>query len=201
MWLTISTQIYQETIGTEMPLKGLKANFKIWLETDNGYVFGEGLFELLSRVRELGTLSAAAQSLGMSYRHAWGIVRNVEKRLGTHIIVTRKGGTMGGGTALAENGTALLNDYVRLRKMFSSVSSSVSEGDFDHAVGLEGYVTGTVSNTVEEEMQTADIEIAGGGDVKILIVSSGLDNKKQLAIGDKLRFVLKDAILNIESEH
>ncbi len=98
-----------------MPLKGIKANFKIWLETENGYVFGEGPFELLSKVRELGTLSAAAQSLGMSYRHAWGIVNNVEKRLGTRILATRKGGTMGGGAALTEDGTTLLNDYVKQR--------------------------------------------------------------------------------------
>jgi molybdate transport repressor ModE-like protein len=185
----------------EMPLKGLKANFKIWLETENGYVFGEGLFELLSKVMELGTLSAAARSLGMSYRHAWGIVKNVEKRLRTRILVTRKGGIMGGGATLTENGTTLLNDYVKLRKIFSCVSGTVSEGDFDHAVGLEGYVTGTVSNSVGEETQTVDIEIAGGNDAKILIVSHELGNKKQLAVGDKLRFVLKDAILKIENTH
>ena len=201
MWLTISTQIYQESIGTEMPLKGLKANFKIWLETENGYVFGEGLFELLSKVRELGTLSAAAQSLGMSYRHAWGIVRNVEQRLGTHIIITRKGGTMGGGAVLTENGTALLDDYVKLRKMFSYVSNTLSGGEFAHAVGLEGGVTGTVSSIVGEETQTVDIEITGGDDVKVLVAGHGLGNKKQLAVGDRLRFVLRDAILNIESAH
>jgi len=184
-----------------MPLKGLRANFKIWLETENGYVFGEGLFELLSKVRDLGTLSAAALSLDMSYRHAWGIVRNVEERLGTHIIITRKGGTTGGGAVLTENGTDLLNDYVKLRKMFSYVSSTVSEGEFDNAVGLEGRVTGTVSNIVGEETQTVDIEITGGDDVKILIASHGLGNMKQLSIGDRLRFVLKDAILNVESAH
>ena len=182
-----------------MPLKGIKANFKIWLETENGYVFGGGPFELLNKVRELGTLSAAAQSLGMSYRHAWGIVNNVEKRLGTRILATRKGGTMGGGAALTEEGTTLLNDYVRQRKMHAHVSSIASESKYDHAIGLEGYVTGTVSNTVGDGASTADIEITRGERVKILIIGGELGNRKSLAVGDRLRFVLKDAILNIES--
>jgi len=45
---------------------------KVWLETKEGYIFGEGPFELLSKIEECGTLSGAAQELGMSYRHAWG---------------------------------------------------------------------------------------------------------------------------------
>ena len=37
--------------------------------------------------------------------------------------------------------------------------------------------------------------------MKVLVASNGLGNKKQLAVGDRLRFVLRDAILNIESAH
>jgi len=61
-----------------------------------------------------------------------------------------KRGTMGR-SSTNENGTALLDDYVKLRKMFSYVSNTLSGGEFTHAVGLEGGVTGTVSNIVEKK--------------------------------------------------
>ena len=53
--------------------------FKIWLETDDGYVFGPGVYALLLKVKEKGTLKEAASSLEMSYRYAWGLIKKAEK--------------------------------------------------------------------------------------------------------------------------
>lgn len=70
----------------------LKLVVKFWLETENGYVFGEGAFKLLKEIRELGTLSGAAEALKMSYRHAWGTLKKIEERIGKPILKTHKGG-------------------------------------------------------------------------------------------------------------
>ena len=54
---------------------------KIWLETDEGYVFGPGLYHLLKTIQEKGTLKEASQQLDMSYRYAWGLIKKVEEKL------------------------------------------------------------------------------------------------------------------------
>ena len=113
-----------------MSLKGIRANFKFWLETEDGYVFGEGLFKLLSKISALGTLTAAANALDMSYRQAWGKIKNVEKRLGTTLIETHKGGDKGGGgSELTREGRALLDEYYRLREAYAQASRMLSSKD------------------------------------------------------------------------
>jgi molybdenum-dependent DNA-binding transcriptional regulator ModE len=37
----------------------VKPCFKLWLETEDGYVFGQGSFELLHGIQEKGTLKRA----------------------------------------------------------------------------------------------------------------------------------------------
>lgn len=105
----------------------LKPVIKFWLEMDGGYIFGEGPFELLSSVKELGTIRGAAKELGMSYRHAWGIVKTVERRIGRPILKTRKGGSRGGGGAeLTEDGELLLDKYSEVKKNLFEVVDKLS---------------------------------------------------------------------------
>ncbi len=91
----------------------LRPKYKFWLETGDGYVFGEGSFEILRGIQEKGTLMASSQKLHMSYRHAWGIVKQMAENLGQAVLVTYKGGKDGGGGAeLTPMGTRLLQLYV-----------------------------------------------------------------------------------------
>lgn len=49
------------------------------------------LIGLLAAVRAQGSISAAAQALGLSYRHVWGELRRWEAELGQPLIVWEKG--------------------------------------------------------------------------------------------------------------
>lgn len=86
--------------------------FKVWLETDEGYMFGPGVYSLLRKIDELGTLKEAAESLGMSYRYAWGLLKKAENKLGRGFLKTHKGGRAGGGGAeLTQLGRRFLEEY------------------------------------------------------------------------------------------
>ena len=91
------------------------AECKLWL-AKNGGVFGEGLFQLLSRVAALGSIAQAAREMDMSYRAAWGKIRSAEERWGLPLIVTQVGGEMGGGAKLTPAAEDLLQRYRRLRE-------------------------------------------------------------------------------------
>lgn len=103
-------------------LKRLEPRYKFWLETEDGYVFGQGSFKLLLGIQKEGTLTASAVGLNMSYRHAWGIVKQIEENLGQAILITHKGGKHGGGgSKLTPLGRELLITYLHYHKAFKKI--------------------------------------------------------------------------------
>ncbi|MBN2334978.1 LysR family transcriptional regulator [Candidatus Bathyarchaeota archaeon] len=103
--------------------------FKLWLETDEGYVFGPGVYSLLRKIQEKGTLKEAAASLGMSYRFAWGLLKKAEEKLGEPLISASKGGRHGGGsTEITELGSQYVDEFERFRMMLEEVSGSTDLG-------------------------------------------------------------------------
>jgi len=58
----------------------------LWFETEEGVLFGLGRLQLLKCVEERGSLKAAAEALGMSYRGAWGKIKTTEELIGQKLI-------------------------------------------------------------------------------------------------------------------
>ena len=116
------------------------------METDDGYVFGPGVYSLLKRVNEVGTLKEAATQLGMSYRYAWGLIKKAEEKLGEPLLLAHKGGRSGGGGAeLTERGKHYLVEFQRLREQMTKASEADPEKTIQ---GLVKEVKGS-SNEVE----------------------------------------------------
>jgi molybdate transport repressor ModE-like protein len=93
-----------------------KPAFKLWLETEDGYVFGPGIYTLLIAIDRTGTLKEASQQLGMSYRYAWGLIKKAEEKLGEPLIQASKGGRLGGGSSrITETGTMYIKDFERIQ--------------------------------------------------------------------------------------
>ena len=59
---------------------GVKAKF--WLTLGPRTLFGDGKADLLEAVDRLGSLRRAAHSMDMSYRHAWGLLRELDTAAG-----------------------------------------------------------------------------------------------------------------------
>jgi molybdate transport repressor ModE-like protein len=60
----------------------LDVKAKFWLTLGPRTLFGDGKAQLLEEIDNLGSLRAAATSMGMSYRHAWGLLRELEEAAG-----------------------------------------------------------------------------------------------------------------------
>lgn len=88
--------------------------WKLALYTD-GKAFGEGPFELLSRVAATGSLRHAAADMDMSYTKAWHLVRTLEQRLDFRLLSRRVGGVEGGGSGLTPEAEELLRRYAALQ--------------------------------------------------------------------------------------
>lgn len=91
--------------------------FKLWLEDKNKkYVLGEGTAELLLKVKELKSISEAANYCNISYAHAWRKIRAIEKSSGQEIISKTRGGKGGGHSELTPFGEKILDEFLKTKK-------------------------------------------------------------------------------------
>ena len=105
----------------------MKPRVKVWLEVDGEYVFGFGMSEILKAVRAAGSIKAAAERLGKSYRHVWARIKEAEQALGEPLVHTRVGGQGTSRSSLTERATRLVEDYDALRRrMFEVVREEFS---------------------------------------------------------------------------
>lgn len=67
------------------PIKAVQ-RLHLWLETGDGMLLGLGRIQLLELVEELGSLNKAAAAMGMSYRAAWGRMKQTETVIGDPLV-------------------------------------------------------------------------------------------------------------------
>jgi len=69
---------------------------RIWIEGGDGTFLGYGRAELLERIERFGSISQAARSMNMSYRHAWELVDSINRQAKSPLVETSVGGRKGG---------------------------------------------------------------------------------------------------------
>jgi 8-oxo-dGTP diphosphatase len=89
----------------------LTPSVKLWLKDKSVSVIGSGRVELLKAVDKYGSIKKAAATMGMSYRHAWGIIKQIRDSVGDEIIATTRGGAAGGGAKLTDLGRVLIKRF------------------------------------------------------------------------------------------
>lgn len=87
---------------------------KVWLEEGKELIFGKGKSDLLKAIDETGSISKASKKMGISFRHGWGYITAIEKRLGIKLIERLKGGRGGGGSHLTSKARELIRRFDRL---------------------------------------------------------------------------------------
>ncbi|ACX96239.1 winged helix-turn-helix domain-containing protein [Halothiobacillus neapolitanus] len=92
---------------------------RFWLiGTDQKGYLGVGKVRLMELIDELGSISQAAKTLGMSYKRAWSLIEEVNK-IGSQPYVTKEVGGAGGGHAtLTEAGRKAIGHYRELETEF-----------------------------------------------------------------------------------
>lgn len=84
---------------------------KIQITNNNQIAFGPGKAQLLEAINQLGSISAAAKSMNMSYKRAWDLVAVMNASFKSPLVTTAVGGSQGGYTALTDTGHQVLQTY------------------------------------------------------------------------------------------
>ena len=95
---------------------------KFWIENKGEVVLGSGKAALLGAVHENGSIQRAAEEFGMSYRHAWGIIKKMEQRAGFKLMKVQVGGGQGKGAYLTTHGKNLLEKFTLLEESLGKIT-------------------------------------------------------------------------------
>ncbi|MBF9237025.1 LysR family transcriptional regulator [Hymenobacter sp. BT683] len=101
-----------------LPAKTYRLNGRLWLETDDGRFLGIGRLELLEQIAALGSISKAAQAMGMSYKRAWDLVSSMNAQAATPLVTTQTGGARGGGALVTAAGHEAIAEVQALQARF-----------------------------------------------------------------------------------
>ena len=72
---------------------------------------GLGKIDLLEKLGEVGSISAAARKMGMSYKRAWFLLNSMQSGFREPLFVAERGGLKRGGTTLTPLGEDLIRRY------------------------------------------------------------------------------------------
>jgi len=97
---------------------GYGVSGRIWIERGGETYLAWGRVVLLERIRDHGSISAAARSMEMSYRHAWELVDAMYALAPTPLVTTATGGPRGGGARLTAAGAAAVAEFWELVRAF-----------------------------------------------------------------------------------
>lgn len=95
---------------------GYKIKSRIWIESENNVLLGEGRVHLLKAIHETGSLSKAAKSLKISYKKAWQLLDSVNKSAKKPVTINSIGGKGGGGAELTEYGKSLVEAFDEINR-------------------------------------------------------------------------------------
>lgn len=109
----------------------LKIGCKIWIESENGAIIGEGGANLLKNIKKRGSIKEATEKIDWSYKFAWSYLKRIEMRT-KPVVRTFKGGKKRGGAELTAWGKKLLKIY---NKVVKKVENGLKETEKEFEIG------------------------------------------------------------------
>ena len=81
------------------------------IEFDEERAIGPGKARLLELIQQHRSIAAAGRAMGMSYRRAWLLVDDLNRRVSSAVVEAAPGGKSGGGATLSPTGHKLVAVY------------------------------------------------------------------------------------------
>ena len=110
-----------------------KLRLSIRLDLANGKHIGPGKIALLEAIRSKGSITIAAQHLGMSYRRAWLLVQSINDALQHPAVTTSIGGRHGSSSATV---TSVGEEVIKLYHSIEGRTHTSAHQEFLAIAGL-----------------------------------------------------------------
>jgi len=105
-------------------MTSVRVQFRLRITRGRDIAVGPGKIDLLEAIARTGSITAAARTLGMSYRRAWLLVDTMNRCFKRPVVEAEAGGRRGGGTRLTPAGAQALRRYRDVEKLAERASAS-----------------------------------------------------------------------------
>ena len=132
---------------------------------------------LVEAIAELGSISAAARKVGLSYKAAWDAVQALNNLFDAPLVSAAPGGRSGGTASVTPRGLAVIAAFRRVQAEMDAALAKLDEGaagsDLFWSLGMKtsarNALRGVVSD-ISEGAVSAEVTLALGGGVTITAV-------------------------------
>lgn len=94
--------------------KDYTIRIRFWIDEAEGPFLGTGRIILLEKIKEKGSITNAAKSMKMSYRKAWQLIEDMNKRAKHPLVEKILGGKNGGGAKLTKAGEEAIEQFHKM---------------------------------------------------------------------------------------
>ncbi len=106
-------------LAESLESQGVQIKGRLWLEKQGETFLSWGRVILLEKIRETGSIAAAARAMEMAYSHAWTLVANMNRLAGEELVSRTFGGRHGGRAWLTPAGEAVVAQFWELVAQFN----------------------------------------------------------------------------------
>jgi molybdate transport system regulatory protein len=108
----------------------MRPKLRVWVVFGEELKFGDGRARLLDLIDRRGSLRQASAELDMSYRNAWGYLRELERAAGFPFVERAAAGGPRTGMRLTASGRAFLGCYRRFQRALEQAAARQFERAF-----------------------------------------------------------------------
>ena len=161
----------------------------LWLNQSEHKFLGADRIALLEKIHELGSITKAAQAVGISYKNAWEQVNTLNNMAEKPLVERLTGGKGGGGTSLTTEGKNVLEQFRTiqeehgkfLRNLEQRLGDTASLYQFLRRISMKvsarntfaGKVTGITKGAVNAEVI---LSLKGGIPLVATVTNGAIDN-------------------------
>jgi molybdate transport system regulatory protein len=167
---------------------------------------------LIEAVDELGSISAAARRLGLSYKGAWDIVQGLNNLFATPLIEAAPGGRSGGAAVVTPRGREVAQAFRRVQKEMDAALARLEEGlageaarDLFWSLGmrtsarnaLRGEIRGISTGAVNSEVTLA---VADGVEITAVLTRRSVEDLGLAVGGHAIALIKSSFVLLVRGE-
>lgn len=150
----------------------------LMLKARDGAQVGAARIHLLRTIGELGSITAAAKAVGLSYKGAWDAVQALNNLSAHALVVAQTGGSRGGAAQVTSRGLALIAAYDRLETLLESCASRIDDVLDETGVSVDDMMRSLTMKTSARNAWSGVVTQVVDGAVNaeiILRLSEGMD--------------------------
>lgn len=178
----------------------------VTLRRGEGARVGAERIALLQAVGELGSIRAAAERVGLSYKAAWDAVQALNNLFAAPLVTAHAGGRQGGAAQLTREGEALIAAFRRVEDELSRTLSRLEAGLAGEGLGtlfwslgmrtsarnaLRGVVVRMVEGAVNTEVV---LEVADGVEITAIVTNPSVEDL-ELKLGTQAVVLIKSSFI------